>query len=238
MRLTGVIAAVAVAAALLAGCAPTTPEPRPLTTEEAELLAVIRFNNFDAGTRSIDMTVPGDDGVRIEGWADFATHIGYGAASDGANEDPLGLVRWTLGSVGVREGALPDDLLPPPTDGWVVGALDASSTINTALAVVLSLGSDRPDNPQLLQQTDARWLRTDEVEGTPVTVFAGPSADEVATAEPVKGAELTRYWVDDDGVLLRFEARNDPAVDEWVVVDFGEAYDVDLGVVPDVDADQ
>ena len=235
MRLTGVIAALAVSALLLAGCAPAESEPRPLTTAEAELLAVIRFNNFDAGTREIAMTVPGDGGVRLKGWVDFATHVGYAAASDLAGEEPLGLVRWNFTNVGVREGSLPAEMLPPPTDGWVVGALDASSSINTAMAVVLSLGSDRPDNPQLLQQTDARWLRTDEVSGVPVTVFAGPSADAVATADPVRGAELTRYWVDDDGLLLRFEARNDPASDDWVVADFASADGVDVGEVPDVD---
>lgn len=236
MKLVAVIAALATACGLLTACAPAEPEPRVLTTEEAELLAVVRFNNYDAGTRSIDLTVPGQDGIRVEGWADFASHIGYGTAYDLASDDALGLLRWNLSTIGVREGTLPAELLPPPVDNWSVAGLDASSAINVSLALLLSLGSDRPDNPQLLQQTDARWLRTDEVAGTPVTVFAGPSADAVATAQPARGSELTRYWVDDDGLLLRFEARSDPSADEWVVVDFGDG-GADIGDVPAVDAE-
>ncbi|MEO8528560.1 MAG: hypothetical protein ABI435_05735, partial [Pseudolysinimonas sp.] len=53
--LTGVALAVLVGLALNS-CAPAVPGPpaaRVVTTEEAQLLAVLRFKNFDAGTRTI-----------------------------------------------------------------------------------------------------------------------------------------------------------------------------------------
>ena len=74
------------------------------------------------------------------------------------------------------------------------------------LLLLLELGSDRPDNAQLLLQSDAQWLRADTDDGVPVDVFAGPSAP-VVSGETAAGPNpgRLRYWVDGTGRLLRFE---------------------------------
>lgn len=215
--------------ATLTACAPTAEvaevaeTPRPLSGTEAERLAAVRFRNFDAGTRPIDVRIPGTEAgeLRLTGWFDYETKAGYAAAS--TDEGSAGLVWWNESTIAVREAPVEEAPLPLPADGWESGPLDPSSTSMAAvLALLGGLGSDRPENPQLLLQSDAAWLRADEVAGTEVDVFAGPS-DAGADATDVD--ERPRFWVDERGVLLRFEARLGGAPD-WTVTDLGDSIDV------------
>ena len=62
----------------------------------------------------------------------------------------------------------------------------------------------------LLQQAGALWLRTDTVDGTPVTVFASPPTRQAArTARPKVTADTSplRLWVDAAALLRRAEVR-------------------------------
>lgn len=218
---------------LLSGCAATgapdpTPTARPVTAEEAQLLAIARFDNFDTGSRPFATEVQerGSD-LRLQGWVDYRSQVGY-AAVTGAF-DPQALL-WTATTVGVRtqqpdaagSPALP---IPPPGDpGWTSAPLDpASSRLDALLSVIGGLGSDRPDNPLLVQQSGALWLRDDEVDGTPVTVFAAPPSDEplsASNAPPDAETSPLRLWVTEDGLLLRAETR---IGDTWTTVDFPDA---------------
>lgn len=214
-------------AAALVACTPapegSVPEDsaRPLSESEAERLAVVRFRNFDAGVRAIEARIPGTEAgeLTLDGWFDFAQHAGYASA---AAEDSLGLVWWNDTTIATRETPVDSTPLPAPADGWISGPLDRSSTaLTTVLTLIGSLGADRPENPQLLRQSDASWLRTDRIDGVEVDVFAGPSTDgEAAPSGPAPSGlgERTRYWVDADGVLHRFEVRLGDA-QEWTVVD-------------------
>ena len=191
----------------LTACAPTEAVPSgpvALTSEQSERLAVTRFRNFDAGVRAIEVTVPAETGeLRLEGWFDYTGGAGYAAVT--AAGEPAGLIWWTHEQVATR--SIPVDVapFPLPADGWESGALDPSSTaLANAVALVASLGADRPENPQLLAQSDAAWLRSDTVDGTAVDVFLGPSGDS-ATSAPVDESLRARYWVDESGVLRRFE---------------------------------
>jgi hypothetical protein len=208
--------------------------PRPLTTDEAQRLAVMRFSNFDAGVRSVRFEVD-DAGVQyaVEGWTDFAAGLGYAtlhAGGDGA------LIVWTPETIGSHApvGDEPQPPIPPPVDSvddadWSTSALSPSaSRLHAALAIALEAGHDRPDNPVLLQQTDARWLRSDEVGGEAVDVVAGPTSDHAYDPDTAvdDGSDATiRYWVDRDGVLRRLEARIGGAPD-WTAIDFGDGGDV------------
>jgi len=227
----------------VAGCATAAPgadEPQVtgLTTEQAERLAVTRFRNFDAGVREVKVTVEGSDTgeISVDGWYDYASHTGYGSATSAGAD--AGLIWWSADTIATREGATGEDTapLPLPEDGWLSGALDPSSTnLANALALVTNLGSDRPENPQLLAQSDAAFLEKDTIDGTAVEVFIGPSADGAAgstQAEPTAAADLTtraRYWVDSTGTLLRFEAPlGDGSTGATATVELGETADVEL----------
>ena len=67
-----------------------------------------------------------------------------------------------------------------------------------ALAFIAELGATRPENPLLLEQGGALWLRDDSVGGTPVTVFAGPPGlgAGVGASSPQGAQARVRYWVD------------------------------------------
>ena len=217
---------------LLVSCASQTStekqdSARPVTTEESQLLAIARFNNFDAGSRPFITTVQ-DRGVdlRLQGWVDYVGHLGY--ASTTGEFAPQAMI-WTPSTVGIIERE-PDStgnpVLPIPSNDdptLTTAALDASmSRLDALLSVISSLGADRPDNPLLLQQSGALWLRNDEVGGIPVTVFAAPPNDSPRDKTSPKLNEDTsplRLWVDENGLLLRAEAR---LGGDWSVIDFSD----------------
>ncbi len=226
-----VIAAVAALSMVTTGCTATVDDPaptaHPVTTEEAQLLAIARFTNFDIGSRPF-MTTLRQSGAEltIRGWVDYGSEIGYAAVT--GDFDPQVLL-WTASTVGIATQA-PDPNgnprlpIPPTSDqAWQSHPIDAStSTLDTVLVVIGNLGKDRPDNPLLTQQSGALWLRTDSVDGTAVTVFAAPPSDAPVTggvAPSTKDASL-KLWVDGKGLIRRAELRLD---DGWITVDFPDS---------------
>ncbi|RIQ26278.1 hypothetical protein [Jiangella rhizosphaerae] len=222
------------------GTSPSASEsgdgPRPLTGDEAQRLSMMRYTNYTDGVRGLSFEVV-DNGrtFTVDGWADFAQHVGYAHVSqDGSDPE---LVAWTLSQITSHAPVGPatdDPPLPPPDDtAWTSSTLaPEQSRLHAMLALVFQAASDRPDNPLLLQQTDARWLRSDEVDGVRVDVVAGPTADRAydpATATTAAdGSDATvRYWVDEEGRLLRLEARLGGTGD-WTAVDFTDAPGVDF----------
>ncbi|GAA3896194.1 hypothetical protein GCM10022381_42070 [Leifsonia kafniensis] len=232
-RLTALTALLAAVLALaLTACTapldePATDAARPVTTEEAQLLAIARFNNFDAGSRPFTTNIQ-ERGVdlRIQGWVDYASQLGY-AATTGAF--PAQAMLWTSSAVGIiaqEPDAAGDPALPIPSFTDPAASLDnldpASSRLDALLAIISGLGSDRPDNPLLVQQAGALWLRADEINGSPVTVFASPPSDSPRDASsPPLNADTSalRLWVDATGVLRRAEAR---IGDDWTTIDFSD----------------
>lgn len=224
--------AAAIALALL-GCTaqPPAQEARPITTEESQLLATARFRNFDAGARSITTALT-DAGtpLALTGWVDYRTEVGYAVLD---TQGQFYLLAWNASTIAAQpltaEEAQAAASAPVPMpaigEGFQEAAMNDTGALHPLLSILISLGNDRPDNPLLLQSGGALWLRTDTIGETAVNVFAGPTtgADSAAaTVDP--DASDTRYWVDDAGLLHRFEVRLGA---EWVTVDFGPS-DVSL----------
>lgn len=220
-RWAGWLAAVALLA-VLTGCAAPGPDAaRPVTEEESQTLALVRFNNFDAGARR--MTATFDDrghDLTLDGWVDYTTHTGLALLRvDGAPDRQL---VWDGAYVATRPTNLTGaPAVPADLGGWDATALDAQATPLQALLIVLaSLGADRPENPLLLQQGGALWLREDSIDDRPVTVFTGPSDGAVLDGVVDPEAASVRYWVDGDGLLVRFEVRLGAT---WATVELGDA---------------
>lgn len=193
--------------------------PRPPTEAEAQRLAISRVNAYQAGTRSFDGVVMSDDrSVQLRGWIDTADHWGYALAT-GADLDPF-LVAWNESVVNAQSFTGTEPPLPAPADGWESVALDPEqSHLAAAQVLLVSLAGDRPENPQLLAQSGVRWLREDRIGQTRVDVFSGPVPVDAT-------ASSFRYWVDDDGDLLRLEARLDGV--HWSSFNLADASDVTI----------
>jgi hypothetical protein len=175
---------------------------RPLTVEEAERLSLFRFVNYQRGRGAVEATVPsGGRHFRLTARVDWISHSGYGHVD--VEGQPRFLVRWNLATITVRPGWSGDLPEPPPADGWTARPIDAKrNPIDATLLLVLNLGADRPENAQLLRQSDARWLGVDRIGEVPVMVVAGPSR---TPGNGTAGGRI-RYWVDPDAMLRRISA--------------------------------
>ncbi|MDT0309795.1 hypothetical protein RM780_22970 [Streptomyces sp. DSM 44917] len=203
-----------------------------MTSDEVNRLAITRFLNHQAGGRAVTIDVPNvDGGLVITASVDYRAHTGYGVVR-GAGRDASsdGLIQWTATTVLVHPMADPPAVAPasPPASGWHSRPLlNAGMTLDSALAIVLDLGSDRPDNATLLPQNGAVWLGQEEVRGHRTDIMSGPRAraesgasTEPGGAAPDNGASQTvRYWIDAEGTMHRAEVRIASAP-EPVILDF------------------
>lgn len=214
-----VVAVAAAAAFLMADGDSGGGGPRPLTTDEANRLAITRFRNYQSQGRTVTITVPGTAGeLTVTGSVDYRRKVGYGVVhGTGRGESSDGLIQWTPTSVHVRPMTDAPALAPasPPRSGWYDRPLLSSgSALDTSLSIALGLGGDRPDNAELLPQNGAAWWGRERLDGRWVDVMAGPSSpDRSGTAGNV------RYWIDSDGTMYRVRVRvgSQP---EPVVIDF------------------
>ncbi|MFE5489151.1 hypothetical protein ACFQ7Z_04200 [Streptomyces virginiae] len=196
----------------LTACSAPAPDskpaaPRHLTTEEADRMALARFTTYRRGSGDVTATVPsGGRTITLTGRIDWRRHHGYAELRDDTTPPTRELVHWNPRGVVDRPrwtGGLPDR---PPASGWELHPLQPhSAALDSMLLLLLNLGSDRPDNAQLLARSDARWLRADRIDGVPVIVVSGPGAPGAPAGSGRLGN--TRYWIDGDGRLLRFQAR-------------------------------
>ncbi|MFI0780338.1 hypothetical protein [Streptomyces sp. NPDC021212] len=207
--------------------------PRPLTPDEVNRLAMTRFRNYEAHGRAVTITVPGTaGGLVVTGSVDYRGKIGYGVVhGTGRDTSSDGLIEWTARSVFVHPMANAPAHAPasPPRSGWYGRPLRSSgSSLDSSLAIALGLGSDRPDNAQLMPQNGAAWWGRDQVDGHRVDVMTGPSSrDRSGTAGNV------RYWVGSDGTMhrVRVSVRSES---QPVVIDFDTQKYLPVKPVPGV----
>lgn len=202
----GVAAVAAVTVGVIASSGSHPTGPRALTSDEANRLAIMRFRNYQAGGRAVTITVPNAAGeLVITGSIDFRAKLGYGVVrGTGRDTSSDGLIEWTTSTVLVRPAANAPALAPatPPTSGWYSRPLQTTgSSLDSSLAIVLGLGSDRPDNAELLPQDGAVWIANAEVRGRRVAVMTGPNAGAQAGT-----AGSVRYWIGADGTMYRVSA--------------------------------
>jgi hypothetical protein len=229
------VAAVAVAVVITVlvtnGGSGTAVGPRALTSDEANELAVTRFLNYQAGGRAVTITVPGTaGGLVITASVDYRASLGYGVVH-GAGRDASsdGLIEWTAHTVLVdpMTNAPADPPAAPPTTGWFSRPLQtAGSSLDSSLAIALSLAADRPDNAELLAQNGATWTGQDQVDGHPVDVMTGPNVGAGSATVPT-----VRYWLGSDGTMYRVQAGL-ASESQPMVVDFDTHRYVRVPAVP------
>jgi hypothetical protein len=185
-----------------------------MTSAQADLLALARFNDYQSGVSAIDAELPvSGQEFTLDGRIDWRNHLGYATLASSVQQGGgTELLQWTPNGIAVRgnwTGPLP---ATPPADGWTVRAWQQGADLDSALQLILDLAADRPENAQLLQQSGAGVMREANIGGEHVTVFAGPPETQGSPTSH------TRYWIADNGTLRRFEALIDGST-TWTEVD-------------------
>lgn len=217
----GIAAAVAVGVAAFLIIDPYSGPtgPRALTSDEVNRLAIARFRNYEAGGRAVTITVPTTaGGLVITGSIDYRAKLGYGVVrGTGRDTSSDGLIQWNSTTVFVHPMTNTPAEAPasPPGSDWHRRPLQTSgSSLDSSLLIALSLGSDRPDNAELLPQNGAAWVGQDQVGGRQVDVMSGPAA----RGKPGTAGNV-RYWIGSDGTMYRVQAdvASEP---QPVIIDF------------------
>jgi hypothetical protein len=195
------IVTVCVATLGLAACGgPGAPKQteRPLTIDEATLLASVQYDNYqDRGAAfqvATAFIVTGDT-LNLQGVVDWERHVGYAIATAKGAESGITELYWTDNVVLERRPAA-DPILQSmgyTSVKYFARPPDATKRLlDRALAIVLSLASTERDNPQLIQQKEgSAFLRPDTLRDTTTNVF--------------RYGLRTIYWLDNTGVMVRFE---------------------------------
>src|SRR5687768_7485384 len=100
---------VALAAVLVAACG-TVPESRPLSEQQAELLAVVRFTNYSDRVVAFRGQVPSSAGTLVlEGRLDYARSLGYASlrTAGGTGYGSTGVLQWSRAALAFLAGAGP-----------------------------------------------------------------------------------------------------------------------------------
>ncbi len=187
---------------------------RPLTLDEASLLADVLWRNHESGGAHYRLvarsgTVSGD--IAIEGDIDWIKHLGYGKVSGGTQPNPVVEVWWDANSVAEWRPSLEDEvreILPNAQNPVLLRKPDqVKRRLDQLLAIIVGLSGTMPENAQLiLQKADTSFMRTDVLRNKPALVF--------------RFGKKSIYWIDkEEKTLLRFEG-NSSTGQFPIIIDF------------------
>lgn len=199
------LAAGAVGVAALAACSSdgdssASATSRPLTDDEAGLLANALFDDLQRGGATFQMAVQVADGatLNLQGEVSWTDHRGHATVAGRGVEAGVQEALWSTDAVLERRDTLNQLLATTGRPGitFVVRDPDANRTLDQAIALVTGLAAEQRDNPLLILQTaGSAYLRTDTLRGTDVVVL--------------RYGDRATYWLAaDDHRILRFESDN------------------------------
>lgn len=206
--LIAVALAVVLAPVTLVGCgddtssaADTALPGRPLTRQEADLLAGVLYRNYQQGMGHFQAaSIAGPEGgtMTLVGDVDYRNHQGHARVYAPGGKDRVQEVLWDRSvALEYRPGMV--KAIQKVKSGAVLIARRPDRDhrrLDQVIEVVTALAAPKRENPQLIRQRrQARFIRTDTLNGTQVDVLRyGP---------------LTTVWVDPKtGTMLRFESSN------------------------------
>ncbi|MGW7414298.1 hypothetical protein [Streptomyces sp. NPDC054863] len=218
------LGASALAAVLFLGPGPAD-DPRPLRTEEAEQMALSRFSLYEKSPLEVVARAPmGGGSVEVRAVIDYRAHRAVGSYTAGRAR---GLLAWDATGLAAAEGTATSAADAVAAAGrlgsraWSPRPY-SSDPLDVVLRVAMGLGTDRPDNPQLLAQQGALYLGRDQWNGAAYSLYSGPrpapgskgpntaSRDAGRSPAPARQAgarsPLT-YWISDRSGLGRVEIR-------------------------------
>lgn len=166
-----------------------------LTAAQAARLSRVLFNNYDKGGADVEVTAPfGAATFVMKGTIDWRAHVGRldvaTSFTNGAAPERTEAY-FTRSSVFSTLPGLTEAMAKQGRPGvnFVGRPLNDTSRLDLIIKLLDGLSSDRADNPLLIRQGEARYLRA---EGGLDIYQYGPK---------------TTYWVDAQGQMARLEAR-------------------------------
>ncbi len=178
----------------------STQSTSPVTSKQAAAIGRVLYNDFRTTGATYRAVVPGlgSNGVVLEGQIDF--RVGDGVARvrvirPDTSLSPGRRIYWTRTTV--LEGDIPGLTAAMAKRGrngveWVSRPVNkASKSFDPVLRFLNALAAKRPENPILIQQAGAQYVRADVVDGTTVDVY--------------RYGQLTMF-IDAKGMLRRVDA--------------------------------
>lgn len=188
--------------ALLIACGDSdTPKSteRPLTFEEAGIMAELLYDNYSAGGATFTVntvTAPGGAQLNLSGEVDWKTHQGWADVTTNSSNATLVGVMWGESILLERRPVVDNVLIgmgvsSPPL---ISRAPNLDLRLDQVIAVVTGLAATQRDNAQLIMQAPgSAFVRDDILRGTNVHVF--------------RYGTRNLYWVNAaTGTLMRLEA--------------------------------
>ncbi|THV36971.1 hypothetical protein [Glycomyces buryatensis] len=209
---------------------------RPVTEEEAQLLAGVRGRNHEADPVAVRMRFPVEgDEITVDAYLDWQTPMLYARfpTSDGGHE----LIQAVPGLVATHaddEESFGD--VTAPENGWtsrqmLSGASDQmESMLDIMVSSVFTLTSEKGDDADYMAE-HATWREEGIIDGADVATFRAPimvDSDEQTGTSP-EGL----YSIDGEGDIRRFQVNTGGA--ELAAVDFLREVDFDATALHPVD---
>lgn len=212
-----IIVSIALAGWFAVSCGPGgSNAERPVSEEEAALLAGMRERNHGADPVAVRMSVPLDEETVVaDGYLDWRIPLLYARVPDA--EGGHRLVQAIPGLIATRaddEAAFNE--LRVPEDGWrtrqmLSGArTPLETTIDILASSLFTLTNERADDPAALAQ-QATWREEGVIDGEPVDSFRAPIMVENDGASDAEASPEALYSLDDEGDLRRFQVNTGEA---------------------------
>lgn len=192
------------AAVLVGGCGGRGSDrtERPLTGDEAGLMAMVQYSNLQSGGATVEVASTStvtNESVSLRGEVDWADHSGRVLVSANGKEAGVSEIAWVNEQVFERRRDVAEILpsLGIDPDTWITRQIDpVNRPVDRVIAILMRLSSTEPDNAVLIQQQEgSAFMRTDTWRNSPVNVY--------------RYGKQTLYWLDaDTGDLRRFEGNN------------------------------
>jgi hypothetical protein len=235
MWVMAIIVAIAMAGWFAVSCAPDrSGAERPVSEEEASLLASMRERNLGSDPVALRMNLPVEgETVTVDGYLNWQIPMVYARVpvEEGAHR----LVQAIPGLIAGRE----DDEaafaeIRVPEDGWNTRQMlsGASTPLETAVDILVSslftLTAEQADDPAELAEK-ATWREEAVIDGEAVDSFRAPIM--VETGGRAGGSPEALYSLDGEGDLRRFQVNT--GAESLATVDFLREVEFDpAGLVP------
>lgn len=242
MWVVAILAAVAVAGWFAVSCTPGGSQAeRPVSEEEAALLAGMRQKNHDAEPVALRMSLPvGAETVVVDAYLDWRVPMVYARVPDGSGGFTLAqAIPGLMATRADDEAAFTE--VRVPEDGWTTRVMlsGAGTELQTTLDILVSslftLTAAEADDPAELAE-HATWREEGVIDGEAVDSFRAPIMVEMEGATGAQAetpAPEALYSLDADGNLRRFQVNT--GAESLSAVDFLRDVTFDAAALTPID---